>query len=171
MKKIKKKKTLYSNKNGDTTYSMELKKLFIILGIILLIIVILYLIIGIFVTKDIKIFGNTDDEEVISTIQYQEILAGQTFNMNQDEYYVIFSDSTGNYYSIYKNIADSQTDKSIYLVDLSNPLNQSYVSDESNKDVQKASDLKVKDNTLIKINNKTNIEYIDDRNTILSYFN
>lgn len=170
MKKIKKKKTLYSNKNGDTTYSMELKKLFIILGIILLIIVILYLIIGIFVTKDIKIFRNTDDE-VISTIQYQEILAGQTFNMNQDEYYVIFSDSTGNYYSIYKNIADSQTDKSIYLVDLSNPLNQSYVSDESNKDVQKASDLKVKDNTLIKINNKTNIEYIDDRNTILSYFN
>ena len=129
------------------------------------------MIIGIFVTKDIKIFGNTDDEEVISTIQYQEILAGQTFNMNQDEYYVIFSDSTGNYYSIYKNIADSQTDKSIYLVDLSNPLNQSYVSDESNKDVQKASDLKVKDNTLIKINNKTNIKYIDDRNTILSYFN
>ncbi len=171
MKKIKNKRTLYNNKSGDTTYSMELKKLFIILGIILLVIIVLYLIIGIFVTKDIKLFGNTENVEVNSTIQYEEILAGETFNMNKDEYYVIFSDSTGNYYSIYKNIISNQTDKSIYIVDLNNPLNRSYVSDESNKEVQKASDLKVKDNTLIKINNKQNVEYIEDKDAILSYFN
>lgn len=172
MKKIKKKKTMYTNKNNNnTTYSMELKKLFIILGVILLIIVALYLIIGIFVTKDIKLFKNKNSNEVTSTIQYRKILAGETFNMNKEEYYVIFASSKGNYYSLYSSIAEKNTDKSIYLVDLDDSLNKKYISEESNSAVQNASELKVKDNTLIKINNKKNVEYIEDRNTILSYFN
>jgi len=171
MKKTKNKKQNNKN-NSNTLYSMELKKLFIILSVIILVIAILYFIIGIFVTKDINLFGNkANDSEVSSTIQYREILAGQTFSMNKDEYYVIFTDSEGDYYSIYNNIAEGNTDKSIYLVDISNPLNNLFISDESNSSVQKASELKVKDNTLIKIQNGKNVEYIEDRTKILSYFN
>lgn len=173
MKKIKKKTKTYNSKNNSNiTYSMELKKLFIILGVIILIIAILYFIVGIFVTKDIHLFGNkNNDSEITSTIQYTEILAGETFNINKDEYYVIFSDSTGNYYSTYQNIAQNNTDKSIYLVDINNPLNTLFVSEDSNSNVQDPSELKVKDNTLIKIQNKKNVEYVEDKNVILSYFN
>ena len=161
----------YTNKNkSNMTYNEDIRKLLIIIGVILIVFVIIYFFIGIFITKEIDLFNNNESEQKASSIQYEEILAGETFNMNQDEYYVIFSGSKGNYYSIYKNIITNQVDKKIYIVDISNPLNNAYVSEESNSNVQKASDLKIKDNTLIKINQKQNVEYIEGKDQILSYF-
>ena len=172
MKKKANKKKIYNAKN-NIEYGVEIKKLAIILGIIILILGILYLIVSIFITKDFKLFSNnkTENTPVESTIQYSEILAGETFNRKESEYYVIFSDSTKNYYQIYKTMMDGQTDKKIYMVDIKNPLNTAFISDETNPNVQKASDLKVKDNTMIKISNGKNVSYIEDKNQILSYFN
>lgn len=155
------------NKKG-TTYIDELKKLGIISGIIVLIIGILYLIVGIFITKDIKWFDK--DDGITETIQYKEILAGETFNKNNEEYYVIFADSTGNYYTLYETIIDNNSDKKIYIVDTANPLNTLYISDETNSNVQQISDLKVKSDTLIKIQNKQNVLYIEGKNEIINHF-
>lgn len=164
----KNKRRVYNSKNVE--YGIEIKKLLIILGIILLILATIYFIVGIFVTKDIKLFKQNTETTIETTIQYDEILAGETFSKNSNEYYVIFTDSTGNYYSVYKNIVSNNSDKKIYIVDINNPLNTLYISEETNPNAQKASDLKIKDNTMIKISNQKNILYVEDKNEIISYF-
>ena len=170
MAKGKNKKEINAKKKKkETTFVDELKKLGIISGIIVLIIVILYLIVGTFITKDIKWF-NKDKNEVSETIQYKEILAGETFNKSNDEYYVIYADSTGNHYSLYETIISNNLDKKIYMVDTANPLNTLYISDETNPNVQQISDLKVKSDTLIKIQNKQNVLYIEGKNEIINHF-
>jgi len=153
--------------NSKNYYNAEAKKLGIIVGVIVLIFVVAYLIIGIFVTKEIKWFQGNDNDQT-TTIQYKKILAGETFNQNKDNYYVIFSDSDDFNYPVYESLASYNNN--IYIVDLANPLNASYKSEESNPDVQKASDLKVKKDSMIKIENKANILYIESKDEILAQF-
>lgn len=156
---------------GDnTTYNTEIKKLAIIIGVILVIFVLIYLIIGIFVTKEIT-FGNNDSEvSEETTIQYSKILAGETFNQNASEYYVIFSDSDSVNYYTYELVQYNNSDKNIYIVDMGNPLNEKYKSEESNKEVNSASDLKINGDTMIKVSNKQNVMYVEGVNEILNQF-
>ena len=154
----------------DTYFNDEFKRLAIIVGIVLGIFIVAYLIIGIFVTKEIKWFQGDNKVEETTTIQYTTILAGETFNQNSDEYYVIFADSKGYNYATYETMATNNSDKKIYLVDLANTLNQKYISEESNSGVQSAADLKVKDNTLIKISNKSNVLYLEGKDNIINQF-
>lgn len=162
-----KKEKYYTAKNS---YNEDIKKLFIIVGSILLIVIIIYLIVGIFVTKDIKLFGNNNKDEVSSEIQYTKILASETFNLKDNEYYIIYSDSTKNSYSLFETLVKNKTDKKIYLVDTSYPLNKNYVKTEGNKNAQNIDELGVINDTLIKIQNSKNVEYIEGRSEILSYF-
>jgi len=154
----------------DTYFNDEFKRLTIIVGIVLAIFIIAYLIIGIFVTKEIKWFQGDNKTEETTTIQYTTILAGETFNQNAEEYYVIFSDSEGYNYATYQTMINNNSDEKIYLVDLANSLNQKYISEESNSGAQSASDLKVKDNTLIKISNKSNVLYLEGKDNIINQF-
>lgn len=170
-KKIKhnsKKEINYSKQS--TYFNSEFKTLAIIVGIILLVFIIMYLIIGIFVTKEIKWFQKKSDTETTTTIQYTNILAGETFHQKVDEYYVIFSDSEGFNYNTYQTMISNNSDKKIYLVDLSNPLNKSYLSEESNSNVQNISELRVKNDTLIKVNNKNNVLYLEGKDNIINEF-
>ena len=168
-RKIKNKKNIHYGKQ-ETYFNEEFKKLAIIVGIVVLIFIVTYLIIGIFVTKEIKWFQKDTENETITTIQYKKILAGETFNQNQEEYYVIFSDSEKYNYPVYESLINNNIDKKIYIVDLANPLNKRYISDTGNSSVQNISDLKVKDDTLIKINNKTNVMYIEGKDGIIDSF-
>lgn len=155
------------NKKANNYYNEEAKKLGIIVGIIVLIFMASYLIIGIFVTKEIKWF-QSNDNKTETTIQYKKILAGETFNQNKDSYYVIFTDSDDFNYPVYETLATNNTN--IYIVDLANALNTSYVSEENTPNAQKASDLKVKKDTMIKIENKANTLYIESKEQILAQF-
>ena len=148
-------------------YNEEAKKLVIIVGVVVLIFVVAYLIIGIFVTKEIKWFKDNDTKET-TTIQYKKILAGETFNQNKDSYYVIFTASDDFNYPVYESLSTNNTN--IYIVDLANALNTSYISEENTPNAQSASDLKVKKDTMIKIENKTNILYIESKEQILAHF-
>lgn len=167
-KNISKKEINYGKQ--DTYFNDEFKRLAIIVGVVVAIFVVAYLIIGIFVTKEIKWFQGDNEVKQSTTIQYTTILAGETFNQNADEYYVIFADSDGYNYATYETMISKNSDKKIYLVDLSSPLNQKYVSEESNSGVQSASDLKVKDNTLIKVSNKNNVLYLEGKDNIINQF-
>lgn len=102
-------------------------------------------------------------------IQYEEILAGSIFNLNQSSYYVLFYEKDKFYQTELNNLISNYKSKNqlpLYLVDLSNGLNKNYLSEESNSDAQVASELKIKDLTLIKIRNKKNILYIESINKI-----
>lgn len=149
-------------------YNEEAKKLGIIVGTIVFIFVLSYLIIGIFITKEIKWFQGNNSKNETTTIQYKKILAGETFNQNKDSYYVIFTDSDDFNYPVYESLATNNNN--IYIVDLSNALNTSYVSEENTPNAQNASDLKVKKDTMIKVENKSNTLYIESKDQILAQF-
>ncbi len=165
-----KKKKYYKNENKnfkDNDIGTQAKSFIIILVVIVLILALIWFIMelkaGTFSKK------NTDDSanESNETINYDQILAGETFNRKDNEYYVIFTDSSKDFYNVYQSYM-TNSDKKIYIVDLANTLNSKYISDESNSTAQSASELKVKDNTLIKISNKQNILYLEGYNNVIN---
>ncbi len=163
MKKANKK--YYTNKNKnfyDDDISSQIKKFLIILGIIILSIALIW---GFIILKNKLSENNVEETEV--EIQYEEILAGQTFNRNNSEYYVIYATSDSPFYEIYKNYMMT-SDKKIYIVDLNNQLNNKYISDEVNTQAQAVNELKVKDNTLIKIVDGKNTECVEGYENILN---
>ncbi len=165
-KKIKK-KIHYGN---NTNYNEEVKKLLIIIGAIIIIFLVIYLIIGIFVTKEIKFGGNDNNNTEQTVIQYSKILAGETFNQKETEYYVIFAEQESVNYSTYQLLSNNNSDKHIYIVDMDNPLNEKYKSDKSNSSANKVSELKINGDTMIKINNKQNVLYVEGVTQILNNF-
>lgn len=109
------------------------------------------------------------EEEV--SIQYEEILAGMTFDMNQDEYYVLFYDFDGpdaTYLGYLFDQYASIEGNYIYEVDLGSGFNKNIISKDTNSKAQKASDLKVKDPTLIKIENGKNVEYVEGASQLIA---
>lgn len=153
------------NRNSveDTNY---VNRFVMTLGLVLIVLIGSYLFIGIFITKTIK-FGNEEKkeekEEVV--IDNSTILMGQVFDQKEEEYYVLIYDTkdTSSIIKNWKQHYDLKTDGiKLYVVNTSDSLNKRYISkDESNTNPTGYSDLKVKDPTLIKINNKNVVEYIE----------
>lgn len=92
-------------------------------------------------------------------IQYQEILYSQVFDQ-LGEYYVLFYDFNGSDAPFYNQIVKDDS-KKIYTVDLGNFFNKEIVSDKTNKNAQQSKDLRVKEATLMKINNGKNVFYFE----------
>ena len=112
---------------------------------------------------------NTIEKETIpTTIQYKEIIAGETFNRPDKEYYVLFYDFEGPNAAYYNTLLEESNEK-IYTVDLNKNFNSIYISENTNKNVQKASDLKVKEDTLIKIIDRKNVSYFEGELTEIKY--
>lgn len=113
---------------------------------------------------------NNDTNKTAATIQYDEILAGETFNMNYKEYYVLFydySDSEGKIYKVLTtNFKTAHSSSKLYTVDLSKSINDVYTGDESNNDANKIEDLKIKGPTLIKIKDGSNVLYVEGKTAI-----
>ena len=151
----------------DTKASIESKKMIIILVSILLVLGLFYLIVGI-ANGSIDLNKNEPVE-----IQTSEILAGSTFKQSDEEYLVLYYDFTKDNAEEYTNLISTYTSKensiTIYVVDLSRKFNSSYISDESNTNPENASELKVKDPTLIRIKDKKVVKYIDNIDEIKNY--
>ena len=110
-----------------------------------------------------------------ATIQYDEILAGETFNMNYSEYYVLFydfDDSTGAIYkAMVTNFKTAHSGSKIYTVDLSKSINDTYTGETSNPKANKIEDLKIKGATLIKIKDGSNVSYVEGKDAINNALN
>ncbi len=120
----------------------------------------LFYLVTYFITNNSRRLNVIDVERLPVEIQYKEILAGETFNRPESEYYVLFYDFDGEEAAYYSTIINDFFGK-IYTVDLGKGFNKPFVSDETNKNVQKASDLRVREATLIKIKNNKNVSYIE----------
>lgn len=99
-------------------------------------------------------FGGKKEKEV--EIQNIEILAGESFNRTDSEYYVLFfdfkEDKTGKYEHLYNMYVNKTGSKNLYLVDLSKKFNANYLAaDASGVVVKSVDELKVVDGTIIKI--------------------
>jgi hypothetical protein len=151
-------KTIYNIENEENT-----RKILITVGIVIFVLGLFYLI-TILVNNSKMGLNTKEPEKEVATIQYVEILAEDTFSMKPDEYYVLFYDFDGPSASLYDYIFGqykSVKGQYIYKVDLGNGFNNNILSDKTNKSAQNASDLKVKDATLIKISNGENVKYIE----------
>ena len=132
-----------------------------------------YLLTVYIVNKDSK----TDDNKNITqseekTISYDKILLGRSFSMENEEYYVIYYDSSDeDISSIYNELLSNYRAKddglSIYYVDMNDGLNKSHsTTEESNKNPNTVEDLSINGPTLIKIQAGKVINYIEGESEI-----
>jgi hypothetical protein len=165
-------------KNKQTKYETEeqkeIKKFFIVLIGLVVIILGIYLFTRAFITKDL--FDNSSDVTYESgTISYDTAIVGTMLNRPYDEYYVMAFDSEGTKTNYYNTIASSyiSSDDSlkVYYIDLANELNKSYVASDNDEVTVKFTsldELKLGEVTLIKIKKGKVTKIITDIDSIAS---
>ena len=145
----------------------------IIIGVII-VILIFYYGLALFVTKEVDLSSNskkdTTTENTSSNVS-NAILAKNTFNQTDEVYYVYyynFNDED----KVLANSINSLTDHTIYRVDTNSGLNSNYVdTNNGNKDVSSIDNLKVKNPTLIKIDNDKVVSYYEGVDAISNFLN
>lgn len=146
------------------------KTLFIILGVLVILFVVLYLITGLFITKDFS-FGNRNntgsDSDTNTSSVSNKILAVSSLEQEEDEYYVYYYDSSDDNNNI--SGIDNLSDK-VYKVDLNDGFNSNYVG-ESSGIVDNISDLRVENPTIIKVSDGKIIEFYSGREEVNSILN
>lgn len=147
-------------KNEEINEEYNVKKIVITCVIVLVSIGLVYLISALFITKKLDWFSKEGVKENASSVE-NSILASAIFKQKEDEYYVYFYDFNEDN-NMYKNIVSSKlSSKKVYNVDTSSGLNSNYVSDVSNKKATGLDDLKVINDTVIKIVGDTIVEYYE----------
>lgn len=89
-----------------------------------------------------------------ATISYENIQVGTILNRSGLNYYVVLSDMSKDSMhikSLIDNYKNKENAKKIYIVDLSDGLNSSVISDTNNLLVDNVANLKVKDTSLIEV--------------------
>lgn len=140
-------------------FDQSIKSTIITLVIVVVVFILLYFVTDYILNKSRKLNYKEPTASNVE-IQYTEILTSQVFKQKDIEYYVLFYDFKGNHKSYYDQIV-TDTTKKIYTINIGSPFNKGIVSEETNKSVQRYEDLKVKEATLIKINNGKNVFYFE----------
>lgn len=122
-------------------------------------------IISVIVSLSNKTYTLEEKKEIVQN----EILAGQTFNRKDETYYVVFYEFNSDE-DLESTISNIESPK-IYKVDLSNKMNQSIISDTSNKKATTIDELQINGPTLIKITNEKITDYIEGYDNITTYLN
>ena len=135
-----------------------------------ILIVLLYFVIAIFITKEIEIsWINGNNEESTNEVLENRILAKNTFNQKEGTYYVYFYDFTDEDQTV-TGATGLSSDK-LYVVDTSSGLNKNYVTEETgNRNATSIDDLKVKSPTVVKISDDKVVGYYEGRDEIISHF-
>ncbi len=103
-----------------------------------------------------------------ASISYEKILAGSSLKQKEESYLVVFYSNDDEIFSAITEY--DGTDKgTIYYVDLSDGLNKYAVSDKTNFNVSNASDLRVKNPSLIKVNKGKIVDNKTGKKEILDY--
>lgn len=165
----KKNKSIKRNQSLDTSIKGSTIAKIVIFTILILLV--LYYIIAVFITKEINISWSNDNETTennASSSVLNKILAKNIFNQSEETYYVYFYDFSDADSGIASAINNS--DLTIYRVDTGSALNQNYVTeDDSNRNATSISDLKVKNPTLIKVSADQITAYYEGRIEILDF--
>ncbi len=170
-KKENNKKVLNNKRVIETTGSKELSNVIKCVIVVLVTLLLVYLL-TVYITKnstDSVVKETTEN----TTIQYNEILAGTSFNQLDKEYLVLFydvdADTNSAYYTLKSDYEAKDDALPIYYVNLGSKLNSDCISGESNENAENASELKINDTTLIKFTNNKISEYIVGAEDISNY--
>lgn len=153
----------------ETTTSTEILKVLRVLFVVIVVLSAFYLL-------TVLIVGNVDDDTVAeTTIQYDEILAGSSFGMRDDEYLVVYYDFTDSELTDITSQIYSYSytgEYRLYTVDMSNGFNKPYATEETaNKKPESAEELLINGPTLIKFSDGKVSEYIEGTDNIVDYLN
>ncbi len=135
---------------------------------IIIVIVVIAAIFGLFYLLTIGILKKQSKTSRTSntSIQYSEILAGESFTQNKKEYYVFFynldEESSEENHTIISSYRDKKDTLPLYTVDMSEGLNKNFKSEEDNSEASNASELKISKTTVIHIKDGKNVEYITE---------
>lgn len=159
--------------NVDTSFKEESFKVVKVLAIVLIFLGIFYLLTVYLINKDTS-SSSTEKEVSEATIQYEEILAGSSFSINDSEYLVLYYDkSSDELKSNITNLISSYKEKdehlSIYTVDMSSAFNKNFIASSSNKSPDSVSELEISDTTLIKFKDGKVVDYIENYDNINIY--
>ena len=152
-----------NKRHYKTTTSKELDyKRVIKIGVgVVLVLVIVYLVTAI-ASGEIKLNNKKVEEK--TTIQYEEIFAGEAFNRNASEYYVLFCNSSDSYASYYLNLIKSYRSQEnslpFYTVDIEKKMNNDYVTNE----------LKIENPTILKIKDSKIVDTITGKDNVSNFF-
>lgn len=163
-KKIKQQKNVIYE--AETSNNYELKKLFIFIAVIAILFGLFY-IITLFIDKDDKTTNKREQNAAV--IQYDEIILGTLLTQPNDSYYVLIAkeDSNSTYTTYTSQYKTKDGALRIYTSDLDSPFNKMYVSDDSNFDINNVSELRIKEDTLIKVENHELVEYFEGKTDII----
>lgn len=148
-------------KNKKENESVEFSKF------IKLLIVVVVLLVGVYAltTRMVNKEETKDELETneVSEFDYNKTLIGSMFNLGYKDYYVIIYDSTSRNASLVSDLVEeyrNKNDLKIFYVDLDDGLNKPYYDENnSNKNAKNASEVKVKDLTLIRFKDNKITEY------------
>ena len=148
----------------------DAKQLLVITVSVLLVLGCFYLLTVFMLKDDIK---ENDDIKQEVDVKFDEILIGRSFSLSDDTYYVLYyefedEEISSDLSSLAYNYRSSSKEISLYTVNMSDAFNSSFLSDESNKDATKASELKISGPTLIKFVDGKISRYVEDMNDIES---
>lgn len=146
----------------------------IILGVVVVILVFYYGL-AIFVTKEVNLSSNNKKDDATTENSNNNvsnaILARNTFDQLDEIYYVYYYDFNDEN-EVIANSIGGLTDYTIYRVDTSSGLNSNFVDDaNSNKNVTSIDNLKVKNPTIIKVDNDKVISYYEGVDEISNFLN
>lgn len=158
-----------------TEYDQVTLLIKIIIGLAVIILV-TYLILGIFVTKEIS-FSNKSEVEAEVQINYSKILASDIFEQKPSDYYVIVYDfSSSDSDLINYTLSTTLLVTPYYYVNSIDEFNAKFIiKDEdledviSNPSANSYSELKISGPTLIKISNGENVGYVEGTDEIIEY--
>lgn len=137
-----------ANKKNNTSMNSDEVGRLIKMVVIVTIVFLVFYVITLIVTKE----KEEEKTKTPATIQYEEILLGNILKQSDDNYYVLVFDSDDEYSVYYETKLDLQETK-YYTVNIDNPLNNRFISEESNLNITDIKDLKVSQSTLFEIKN------------------
>ena len=123
------------------------KQFTLIICVLVFFFVILYLLTGIFITKEIKWFNKNNTADEIVEIE-NKILAVDSLRQVEEEYYVYYYDTKEEDGEVSSII--SILEEKVYRVDLNDAFNSNFIGEPSGI-VANINDLKVSNPTLIKV--------------------
>lgn len=161
----------YNNKNNviinesvsdnDIKFSKIIK---IILGIVVIFGVFYLLTFGIQKWQKNK---NTTLNTNTNKIQYDEILMSKILKQSSDDYYVLVISSDDNSKSSFTTYVNQMQITKMYTADLDSAFNRQYKSEESNLTVENIEELKVKETSLLHVQNHVVTEAVEGSSAVL----
>ena len=144
--------------------------LFVVIGVLCFILA--FYILTLFITGKDNASTTDNDTTQDSSFSYTKIPAGRSFSIDNGEYLVVYYNEEEDN-SIEESIHTYRNSNNLklYTVDMGDPINTKYKSEESNTTPSKASELKIKGSTLIRFNDNNVEEYIEGNDSIIDYLN